>query len=60
MPGSLLGSGTTFRGRSAVDKVSGEIVSIDLINTTIKSGNEEVIVPNAELASKITRRIKKD
>lgn len=44
----------------AVDKVSGEIVSIDLVNTTIKSGNEEVIIPNAELASKITRRIKKD
>ena len=43
-----------------VDRVSGEIVSIDLVNTTIKSGNEEVIVPNAELASKITRRIKKD
>ncbi len=43
-----------------VDKVSGEIVSIDLINTTIKSGNEEVIIPNAELASKITKRIKKD
>ena len=44
----------------AVDKVSGEIVSIDLVNTTIKSGNEEVIIPNAELASKITKRIKKD
>ena len=44
----------------AVGKVSGEIVSIDLVNTTIKSGNEEVIIPNAELASKITRRIKKD
>ena len=44
----------------AVDRVSGEIVSIDLVNTTIKSGNEEVIVPNAELASKITKRIKED
>jgi len=44
----------------AVDKVSGEIVSIDLVNTTIKSGDEEVIIPNAELASKITKRIKRD
>ena len=38
------------------DNVSGEIEEIDFIATKLKRGNEEIIVPNSELANKIIRK----
>jgi len=38
------------------DSVSGRIEGIDFVFTRLKSGSEEIIIPNAELAGKIVRK----
>ncbi len=40
----------------AFDSISGEIESMDFLTTRLKNGDEEIIVPNAELARKIVRK----
>ncbi|UCD15076.1 MAG: mechanosensitive ion channel [Candidatus Omnitrophota bacterium] len=40
------------------DSVSGQIESIDLITTKIKSEKGQVIIPNSELVKKVVKRIK--
>ncbi len=41
------------------DLVAGEIDSIDVMTTTIKDVNGEIVIPNSELAKKIIKKIKK-
>ncbi|MDP8262974.1 MAG: mechanosensitive ion channel [Candidatus Ancaeobacter aquaticus] len=40
------------------DSVSGTIVSIDIMTTKLENGNQEIIVPNTELAKKVIKRNK--
>lgn len=40
----------------AFDSIAGEIESVDFLITRLKNGDEEIIVPNAELARKIVRK----
>lgn len=40
------------------DSISGQIQSIDLLTTKIKSKEEEIIVPNSELTKKIVKKVK--
>ena len=40
------------------DSIAGQILSIDLLTSKIKSREAEVIVPNSELTGKIVKRIK--
>ncbi len=41
------------------DSVVGEIDSIDFMTTTIKDIDEEIVIPNSELAKKIIKKVKK-
>jgi len=38
------------------DSITGEVEKIDLVSTTLKSGDKEILVPNVELARKIVKR----
>jgi len=42
------------------DSVSGQVKTVGLIATILKNGENEIVIPNSELAKKITKKIQKE